>query len=489
MKKPVILLLIFFLSHLCFSQANKTDSTVFQKFGLFNYIKKKPKLNPDGTVNTLPPVKVFSFMPLIASNPALGVAIGVAINESFRLGDYKTTKYSTVTFTPVYTTKNQYNITLANTIFTKENKWRINGTMTYVYFPQGTSGLGSRTPRAWTNKVEPTTFKILETISRQIYKNIYLGVGMTFYNVNIVEPGKGKIIDQVQLLKDQGKTTYAEFQAGMEQTDDFNFKVFDQSVVNPDIVNSFSASASAEEIQQTYFRTPLQHYSMPRGISNHYNLYGLQVEFTYDCRDNINQAEKGTYVNLLYAFYPKIDKGMGNHSFGMLSLDARQYLPLGFRKRSFLNLWCWSAYGHGDVPYLLLPYTAGDIPNKSTMGYKVGAYRSDFIFTGQIEYRYYIWKFLACSVFASINTLREQEDFIPYLNEGLNPGDLGYIDNTRGWNFKYWNPSFGPILSFFLDKNSRTTMNFSYAFGVKADAGNYWDVANKGFYMFMSATF
>jgi len=489
MKQIYLVMIAFAFAMDCTAQSAKQDSAVFQKFGLFNYIKKKPRLNPDGTVNHLVPKKVFSFMPVIASNPAVGVAFGLAFNESFCLGDFRNTKYSAVTLIPIYTTKNQYSISLSNTIFSSGNKWRFNGIMNYVYFPQGTSGLGSRTPRVWTHKIDPATFRFMETASLQVLKNTYAGLGLTYYNVSISEPNISDIIARIQQLKDQGKTTYAEFQAGMQQSASFPVKVFDESVMDPGIINTFTAAAPAAEIQQNFFRTPLQHYSMPRGISNYYNLYGIQAEFTYDSRDNINQAEKGTLVNLLYSFFPKIDKGMGKQAFGVITLDVRQYIPLGFRKRSFLNFWCWTSYAHGDAPYLMLPATANDLANKTTMAYKIGAYRSDFIFTGQVEYRYYIWKFLACAVFGSINTLREQEDFIPYLNQGMYPSQLGYIDTSHGWQFKYWNPSFGPILSFFLDKNSRTSMNFSYAFGVKADQGTYWDVANKGFYMFLSATF
>jgi hypothetical protein len=466
------------------SYGQQASEEFYQKKGLFNLLESKV----DSGKPKEPPKKIFSFMPIVSANPVVGVSFGIAFNESFCLGSYRDTKYSTVNFVPVYTTNKQYSFGLNNTVFTDKNRWRFNGGMNYIYFPQGTSGLGSRTPQSWTHLINPTTFKFQQTASFQFAHNFYFGLGVSYYNVSILEPEADHIAAKIADLQSNGALTYEDFQKGLTQSADFPVYVFDRAVAEPDIKSGFDPQLSAADIQSTYFRTPLQTYSIPRGIENKYNALGIQAELTLDSRDNINQAESGTYINLLYSYYPKIDPAISG-DFGIVSLDLRKYIVLDASRRSFLNLWSWTSYAYGTTPYAMLPATGADPNAKSTAAYKTGGYRSDFIFTAQVEYRYYFAKFFAAGLYGTLHTLREQEDFIPYRNQGVAVGTQAYIDPGTKWQFQYWNPSIGPVVSIFLDKNSRTSMNFSYAFGVKADPGTYADVANKGFYMYMSASF
>ncbi len=83
--------------------------------------------------------------PVIGAKPSAGVIIGVAGNAAFYLGDPATTHISSGVGSVTFTSKGQAGINAHNTVFGRDNRWRLEGDYRFQWTSQETFGLGTDT--------------------------------------------------------------------------------------------------------------------------------------------------------------------------------------------------------------------------------------------------------------------------------------------------------------------------------------------------------
>ena len=98
-------------------------------------LNKPPKVDTTSAGSVL-------LVPIIGSNPATGFMIGVGGQYGFKMsgGD---TRYSMLSGSVQFTTKNQQLYLLKNNIYTKNNNIFFTGDWRYLIFSQSTYGLGT----------------------------------------------------------------------------------------------------------------------------------------------------------------------------------------------------------------------------------------------------------------------------------------------------------------------------------------------------------
>ena len=90
-------------------------------------------------------VKNFSIspLPIITADPYIGVGFGALGNATFLMGDSSNTRYSNMMLYGIYTTKGQLGFQFNHQVFTKEEKWIIQGKLQYLDWPENTYQLGA----------------------------------------------------------------------------------------------------------------------------------------------------------------------------------------------------------------------------------------------------------------------------------------------------------------------------------------------------------
>jgi hypothetical protein len=121
---------------------------------------------------------------------------------------------------------------------------------------------------------------------------------------------------------------------------------------------------------------------------------GAGPTVTYDDRDNLYAASRGSYVDLQFLHQPA-ELGT-DHTFSYGRADLRQYLPLG---RQVLAFQIVGEAAGGATPFNYLPRIGG----RSTMrGIFYGRYRDNIQLEGQTEFRLPVfWRFGAVGFLAT----------------------------------------------------------------------------------------
>ncbi|MGQ1787705.1 hypothetical protein [Saccharicrinis sp. GN24d3] len=109
---------------------------------------------------------------------------------------------------------------------------------------------------------------------------------------------------------------------------------------------------------------------------------GLGFILEYDSRDNVQNAHKGGLLSVAFSEYNKIINISG-YEFNKLTLDARKYFPIEYRKT--LAMQVKTEYADGAVPWTELPHlgTMFDL-----RGYQKGRFRDKSMLFGIMEYRH-----------------------------------------------------------------------------------------------------
>jgi len=177
----------------------------------------------------------FSFLPIIISDPFVGLGYGLLTNVNYVLGPMETTRFSNTQAYILKTTNGQFAAQLNHQIFLKDEKWIVQGKLQYLDWPENVYGLGANTIEK--NNKELVSYKALDFEERVLYKlkkYHFLGVQYKLYSASDVK-------------SDSGIT-----------------KIYSNGAIG---YNSFTAS-------------------------------GLGVHYIYDSRDNVQNAFKGKYIEL-----------------------------------------------------------------------------------------------------------------------------------------------------------------------------------------------
>jgi hypothetical protein len=185
----------------------------------------------------------YSFLPIIISDPFVGLGYGVLTNINFILGPKETTRFSNGQAYVLKTTNGQFAVQANHQIFTKNEEWIFQGKLQYLDWPENVYGLGANTNEKETKEL--VSYKALdfeERILRKLKQYHFLGLQYKLYSAIDVKSDSG-----INKIYSNGAIGY----------------------------NSFTAS-------------------------------GIGVHYIYDSRDNVQNAYKGKYVEVALNPYSKL---------------------------------------------------------------------------------------------------------------------------------------------------------------------------------------
>lgn len=393
---------VFLTPGLVFGQS--TDTARCQQLQLGDVFKKGEV--PEVRV-PVPMKAMFIIVPVISSNPATGLQLGAAIQQSIFLADPLDTKISQASANITFTQKNQFLLTVKSFYITRHNKFILQGDWRYLNYSQSTFGLGTNAPEGvsegfvngfWQDKFapgeQPMLFKYIkfhETIAKEIKPSVYVGLG---YHL------------------------------------DHHFDIEDQNLTDTTLTSHYV-------------------YSQVKGIdSENYTLSGLSVNFFYDSRDNQLNPYTGKYASVQYRVNPTFLGSTTGSS--LLWAETRFYKNLSSSNPRHLIGW-WSFANivvSGKVPYLDLPAYGYDLRNRSGRSYIQGRFRGEDMLYTEFEYRFPISRctgVLGGVLFVNAVTLSNRT-----LNERL-------FDHVRA--------GYGAGLRVMVDKVSRTNLLVDVGFG------------------------
>lgn len=372
--------------------------------------------------------KKFSFLilPNISSNPANGFLLGVGGNLAWYLGPRETTRISLIGFSAAVTSKQQFLSFVKSNVYTKENKFFLQGDWRYYHYKLPTYGLGTNSPPdtmdfqgniGWlgggtlgTDGSYPLYydfFKFHQTVNRLIFDNFYAGIG---YH-----------LDYYWDIKDE-------------------------------LLNITTDSAT---------RTLTPHYLYSKGYSfdtSDYVLSGFSINLMFDSRDNMINPYKGYYVNINYRINQTWLGSDQNST--TLWTEFRTYVGLSKKtERHLIAFWLFGDFQiTGKRPYLTLMASGEDQKARSGRGYIAGRFRGENMVYGEVEYRFPISQcsqVLGGVVFVNATTASNlaREEL------GQDPIHL----------FQYVMPSVGFGIRVMINKYTRLNLNLDFGIGIKSN--------------------
>jgi hypothetical protein len=364
-------------------------------------------------------------IPIVASNPATGFMLGVGGQYAVKLPG--SDLYSSFNGSTQFTSKGQKLFLVKNSIYTRDNKFYLNGDWRYMIFSQPTYGLGTNAPESGIldyqfgldgieanedSLAQPMRFnlaKFYQTISMKILDGFYVGIGYNFDSYT-------KIVDE-KLKLNPGDTIFTSH----------------------------------------YFYN--QYYGFG---SEKYFSSALNFNLVWDSRDNMINPYKGYYGMVSWRGGLELLGNKENTNF--FQVEYRSYHSLSKRiPRHLIAFWFMGNFSkNGEFPYLLLPATGYDQRGRSGRGYVQGRYRGNNFVYGETEYRF------------------------PLSGEGGVLGGVLFVNTTTADNpvkqlklFDSVKLGYGVGLRIMADKRSRTNLSIDFGFGQNS----------MGFYLAASETF
>jgi len=268
----------------------------------------------------------FSFLPLSGATTNGNSFIVSSINATFRLGSKSNTDLSSIYFIPYTNLSTRIGFIIKPNVWLSDNKWNMNGDLRVIHNDVSTYGLGSDTRDENENTISNQQIRTYLNANKQVKGNFYVGLG---YNL------------------------------------DYFY----------DIEESWSDTTAKSDFKK---------YGIGTGWSS--NTSGIGPNFLFDNRPNSNNPISGFYSSLSFRFNQKF---LGStYNWTSIYFDNRKYISLSDHWHSVLAFWAlyWGTYG--NVPYLDLPTTAGDVSEKIGRGYSRWRYRGKQMLYTEAEYRF-----------------------------------------------------------------------------------------------------
>ena len=338
--KVKLVLTLFFYQNLLSAQnkndyVSKEDSVLeCQKISneldvvdVYRIIIKKPqieKCEPNKKAGKLH----MAILPAAGYSSVTGMAVVVAANAAFYMGNEGSAKISAINTSISYTQNNQIILPFLSNIWTKGNKYNLLGDWRYYKFPEYTYGLGGHTTVADATQLNYSYLIIHEALLKHISSSdFYLGMAYNLnYHWNITETGYAK--DQLSDFQKYGKT---------------------------------SSSVSS----------------------------GLSVNALYDSRRNSINPSQAFYANL--SFCPNLKLLGSDQNYRTLLIDVRKYFKPGKNSDNILAFWTYNWFTfNGNAPYLDLPSTAWDAYSNMGRGYIQSRLKGKNLLYLEAEYRFSI---------------------------------------------------------------------------------------------------
>ena len=335
----------------------------------------------------------YSVVPAIGYTLSTGLAAIISGNMAFYMANPDSTNMSSVLASVVITQKKQMTIPIIANIWTRNNRYNIVTDWRFFSYPQDTYGLGGHTKPEDADLIDNSHIRLHQAVLRKMWKNVYAGIGYWLdYRWNVHEAG----------LPDSSESDAA------------RYGLTEKSVSSGPVLN-----------------------------------------FLYDSRKNSINADKGSYINLLYR--PSLQFMGSESNWHSLTLDMRTYARFPKNSRNVLAFWSlnWLTLS-GKPPYLDLPATGWDVTNNTGRGYIQGRFRSPNMLYLESEYRMVLTR----------------------------NGVLGAVLFVNGESFSEWPsnrfevvaPGFGIGVRVKINKNSNTNLAVDYGFGLHGSRGLFVNV-------------
>jgi len=364
-----------------------------------------------------PPKKFMALiLPNISSNPSNGFVLGVGGTFGWYMGPKEETRVSSAPFTIAVTSKQQLITFVKSNIYTKENKFFLQGDWRYYVYSQPTYGLGTNAPDTgnlpnnfhWQGEGGSTNtlsfpmkynyFKFSEIVNIKIRENFYAGIGYHF---------------------------------------DYYYAINDEKL---------HLDSIPVEVTPHYVYSDTNRYS-----TTQYKMSGLSANIVYDSRDNQANPYKGIYANINYRYNFKF---LGSdQDASELWTEFRTYVSLSKKRaRNLIAFWAFGDFNvTGDLPYMTLPALGGDQRARSGRGYVNGRYRGKDLVYGEVEWRFPI---SPCSqILGGVLFVNATTTDNPARNVAL---------------FQYIRPAVGFGIRVMINKYFRTNINLDFAIGSKS---------------------
>jgi outer membrane protein assembly factor BamA len=350
-------------------------------------------------------------VPIIGSNPATGFMVGVGGQAAFKMPGSDT--YSSFSGSAQFTTKSQMIFMLKNNMYTKGNRFYLEGDWRYLVFSQSTYGLGTNAPEGGLLEYQYHLF------------------GMETTEDSLAQPMKFNFARIHQLVSFR---LYKGLMAGIGYEFDLYSNIRDKKL---------SIGPVDTLLTSHYVYNVLTGFDTKR-----YNSSLVSFNLTYDTRDNIMNAYRGYFATVGYKFGPEF---LGNPKTSS-SFDFEWRSFHGLSKRNPRHLIAFWAMGNitreGDLPYMILPATAYDQRNRNSRGYTQGRFRGPKFLYGEVEYRFPISR--CTGILGGVIFLNATTTDNPVL-------DVDLFESVR--------PAYGAGLRVMIDKASRMNLAVDLAWG------------------------
>lgn len=329
----------------------------------------------------------FSFIPSVGYTLSTGFAADLAGNVAFYTTANHAENLSEIEGDLAYDTNAQRIFVIQSVIWSLNNDYKFVSDLRWERFPESTYGLGATTKAKKENPLDFNYLKLYSTLYKKLIKNVFAGIG---YNLDYhynIKAGENK----------------------------------DKSVSDYRTYGLMGVSTSS----------------------------GLNFDLLFDNRKNPINASQALYANLCYRENNTILGSRTN--WRSIQLDVRKYLKLSPNSDNVLALWSLAWFTAGNVPYLDLPFTGGDVFNNTGRGYAEGRFRGKNMLYLESEYRFGITAngLIGGVVFANAQSFSEY------------PGS----------SFTTIAPAFGTGIRLKINKHSRTNVCIDYGIGIYGSRG------------------
>ena len=180
---------------------------------------------------------------------------------------------------------------------------------------------------------------------------------------------------------------------------------------------------------------------------------GIELAAVWDSRDNVLNAQKGSFVEFKQGFYQK-NLG-GTHKFRFNQLDARTYVKPWKYKEDVLAFNLFGRFAWGDVPVAELSVLGGAERGR---GYREGRYRDLSNISLQMEYRWQVWERFGLVFYGGVG-----EAFNSFKN--------------IQWDQLKYNSGLGLRLKIVKEENLNIRFDYGFGFGFEFDHNFYLGIA------------
>ena len=326
--------------------------------------------------------------PIAAYEPNTSLGFGVGAKYLFKPRNASPdTRTSNIPISVMYTLNNQFIFFSSYTVFFSEEKWLLKGNGIFSIFPQSYFGQGSLTTELSAREISFDNLLIEPLLLRQVRPNWFVGGGFRYNTFRNVE-----------LYEPDG--------------------------------------------------------DLPEGTSLQNELgstsVGVEGAFTIDSRDNVLNAQTGTFLEFTHGVYGEVLGG--THEFMLSKLNFRQYYqPLKNRPFDVLAVELYTRWSWNDAPPLETSMLGG---NELLRGFQEGRFRDKYAFFAQAEYRWQAFDRLG---------------FVGFVGTG----DVANNSSQLGIDRLKYSAGAGIRLKIVPSENLNIRFDYAFGFGTDTDRNFY----------------